>query len=144
MRILRDQGRYLQRNVHLPNFSIHHQKNICYVHHVIFFSQNNIICLLSLFATVVSYQIESFSSKWELPSLLSPFFITRGRMRASRAALILMKISHFDRTPLYIGSFSYMISPKPSQTHTLTNSMPYLCVRSTYSAWWFLKWMSYF
>ena len=49
--------------------------------------------------TVVSYQNESFSSKWELPSLLSPFLITRGRMDARRVALILMKISHFDRTP---------------------------------------------
>ena len=32
--------------------------------------------------TVVSYQFESFSSKWELPSLLSPSFITRGSMEA--------------------------------------------------------------
>ena len=51
--------------------------------------------------TVVSYQNESFSSKWELPSLLSPSFITQGRMEARKAILILMKISHFDRTPLY-------------------------------------------
>ena len=42
-------------------------------------------------ATVVSYQNEIFSSKWELPPLLSPSFITQGRMEARRAALILMK-----------------------------------------------------
>ena len=54
--------------------------------------------------TVVSYQNESFSSKWELPSLLSPSFITRGRMEARRAALILIKNSHFDRTPQYDNS----------------------------------------
>ena len=30
--------------------------------------------------------------------LLSPSFITQGRMGASRAALILMENSHFDRT----------------------------------------------
>ena len=33
--------------------------------------------------------------------LLSPSFITRGRMGASKAALILMKNSHFDRTLQY-------------------------------------------
>ena len=54
-------------------------------------------------STVVSYQSERFPSKWELPSLLSPFFITRGRMEARRVALILMKNSHFDRTPQYIA-----------------------------------------
>ena len=32
--------------------------------------------------------------------MLSPLFITRGRMGARRAALILMKIPHFDRTPV--------------------------------------------
>ena len=60
---------------------------------------SSIICVYKIFITVVSYQSERFSSKWELPSLLSPFFITRGRMGARGAALILMKISHFDRTP---------------------------------------------
>ena len=58
--------------------------------------------LMLALPTVVSYQIESFSSKWELPSLLSPSFITQGRMGASKAALILMKNSHFDRTPQYM------------------------------------------
>ena len=47
--------------------------------------------------------------------MLSPFFITRGRMGARRAALILMKISHFDRTPLYtallIKNESQVIDP---------------------------------
>ena len=33
--------------------------------------------------------------------LLSPSIITRGRMGASKAALILMKNSHFDRTLQY-------------------------------------------
>ena len=51
--------------------------------------------------TVVSYQFESFSSKWELPSLLSRSFITRGRMEARKTALILMTNSHFDRTLQY-------------------------------------------
>ena len=36
--------------------------------------------------------------------LLSPSFITRGRMGASKAALILMKNSHFDRTLQYYFS----------------------------------------
>ena len=54
------------------------------------------------FSTIVSYQIESFSSKWELPSLLPPSIIIRGRMEAIKAALILMKNSHFDRTPHYL------------------------------------------
>ena len=49
-------------------------------------------------STVVSHQSERFPSKWELPSLLSPFFITRGRMGARRAALILMKISLWKDT----------------------------------------------
>ena len=49
--------------------------------------------------TVVSNQIESFSSKWKLLSFLSPSFITGGRMEARKVALILMKNSHFDRTP---------------------------------------------
>ena len=58
--------------------------------------------LIDTIDTVVSYQNESFSLDWELPSLLSPSFITRGRMEARKAALILMKNSHFDRTPQYI------------------------------------------
>ena len=33
--------------------------------------------------------------------LLSPSFITQGRMGARKAALILMKVSHFDRTLRY-------------------------------------------
>ena len=46
----------------------------------------------------------SVLSKWEYfikmraAYLLSPSFITQGRMGASKAALILMKNSHFDRT----------------------------------------------
>ena len=49
----------------------------------------------------------SVLSKWEFfikmraAYLLSPSFITRGRMGASKAALILMKNSHFDRTLQY-------------------------------------------
>ena len=51
--------------------------------------------------TVVSYQNENFSIKMGIFSfafLLSPPFITQGRMRARKAVLILMKNSHFDRT----------------------------------------------
>ena len=33
--------------------------------------------------------------------LLSPSFITQGRMGVRKIALILMKNSHFDRTPQY-------------------------------------------
>jgi len=36
--------------------------------------------------------------------LLSPSIITRGRMGASKAALILMKNSYFDRTLQYLCS----------------------------------------
>ena len=36
--------------------------------------------------------------------LLSPTFITRGRMGASKAALILMKYSHFDWTLQYLST----------------------------------------
>ena len=49
----------------------------------------------------------SVLSKWEFfikmraAFLLSPSSITRGRMGASKAALILMKNSHFDRTLQY-------------------------------------------
>ena len=50
----------------------------------------------------MSYQNESFSSKWELPFLLSPSSITQGRMGARKVALILMKNSQFDRTPQYL------------------------------------------
>ena len=48
-----------------------------------------------------AYQIESFSSKWKLPFLLSASLITRRRMEARKAALIFRKNSHFDRTPQY-------------------------------------------
>ena len=37
--------------------------------------------------------------------LLSPSSITQGRMGATKAALILMKHSHFDRTPQYNINF---------------------------------------
>ena len=47
----------------------------------------------------------SVLSNWELPSLLSPSFIARGRMEARRAALILMKNSRFNRTPQYWSFF---------------------------------------
>ena len=49
----------------------------------------------------------SVLSKWEFfikmraAFLLSPSFITIGRMGASKAALILLKNSHFDRTLQY-------------------------------------------
>jgi len=43
-------------------------------------------------------------------SLLSPSYITRGRLGASKAALVLMKNSHFDRTLQY----SIIISPSYS------------------------------
>ena len=49
---------------------------------------------LTALVTVVSYQIESFSSKWELPSLLSPSFLTQGSMEAMKAALIL--VGHYS------------------------------------------------
>ena len=49
--------------------------------------------------TVVSYQNESFFIKMRAAFLFSLSSITRGRMGASKAALILMKNSHFDRTP---------------------------------------------
>ena len=60
---------------------------------------SSIISLLLILLYIVSYQIASFSSKWELPALLSPSFITRGREGAK--ALILMKHSQFDRTLQY-------------------------------------------
>ena len=53
----------------------------------------------------------SVLSKWEFfiklraAYLLSPSFITQGRMGASKAALILMKNSHFDRTLQYTAVF---------------------------------------
>ena len=56
--------------------------------------------------TVVNYR--SVLSKWEFfikmsaACLLSSSFITWGRMRARKAALILMKNNHFDRTPQYV------------------------------------------
>ena len=43
-----------------------------------------------------------FFIKMKAAYLLSPSFISRGRMGASKAALILMKISHFDMTQQYI------------------------------------------
>ena len=53
----------------------------------------------------------SVLSKWEFfikmraALLLSPSFITQGRMGARKAALILMKQSHFERTPQYTRNF---------------------------------------
>ena len=53
------------------------------------------------------FKYRSFLSKWEFfikmraAFLLSPSSITRGKMGASTAALILMKNSHFDRTLQY-------------------------------------------
>ena len=38
--------------------------------------------------------------------MLSPSFITQGRMEARQTALILMKNSHFDRTPRYTHTTS--------------------------------------
>ena len=60
----------------------------------------------------------SVLSKWEFfiktraVYLLSPYFITRARMGASKAALILMKNSHFDRTLQYEASIIGSIYPK--------------------------------
>ena len=48
--------------------------------------------------TVVSYQNERFSSKWELPFLPPSSLELWRKERARKAALILMKNSHFDRT----------------------------------------------
>ena len=50
---------------------------------------------------VVSYQSESFSSKWELPFLPPSSLKLWRKERAKQAALILMKNSHFDRTLRY-------------------------------------------
>ena len=57
--------------------------------------------------TVVSYQNEFFI-KMRAAYLLSPSSITQGRMGASKAALILMKNSHFDRTLQYIAGNDFM------------------------------------
>ena len=54
--------------------------------------------LLPHCTTVVSYQNESFSSKWELPFLPPSSLELWRKERARKAALILMKNSHFDRT----------------------------------------------
>ena len=50
---------------------------------------------------MVSYQSERFSSKWELPFLPPSSLELWRKERARKAALILMKISHFDRTLQY-------------------------------------------
>ena len=61
--------------------------------------------------TTIKYR--SDLTKWEYfikmraAYLLSPSFITRGRMGASKAALILMKNSHFDRTLQYLQSLLF-------------------------------------
>ena len=52
--------------------------------------------------TVVSYQNESFSSKWELPFLPPSSLELWRKERARKAALILMKNSQFDRTLRYV------------------------------------------
>ena len=58
-----------------------------------------------LATTVVSYKCENFQLKWELPTCNHPpssaplFWRKEG---TKQAALILMKISHFDRTPLTV------------------------------------------
>ena len=67
--------------------------------------------------TVVSYQSERFSSKWELPSLFSPFFITRGRMGARRAALILMKISLWKDTTVPTKTAQIFSKYRPKSSH---------------------------
>ena len=54
--------------------------------------------------TVVSYQNESFSSKWELPFLPPSSLELWRKERARKAALILMKNSQFDRTLRYVTS----------------------------------------
>ena len=65
---------------------------------------------LMIFWTVCICQDNSYPdvlSKWEFfikiraAFLLSPSFITQGWIGARKAALILMKHSHFDRTPQY-------------------------------------------
>ena len=50
---------------------------------------------------MVSYQSESFSSKWELLSLPPSSLELWRKERAKKAALILLKNSHFDRTLRY-------------------------------------------
>ena len=47
-----------------------------------------------------------FFIKMKTAYLLSPSFITRGRVGACKAALILMKSSHFDRTLRYKSNFN--------------------------------------
>ena len=52
--------------------------------------------------TVVSYQNESFSSKWELPFLPPSSLELWRELRARKAALTLMKSFHFDWTLRYL------------------------------------------
>ena len=85
------------RKQFIGRYEYHHHSPSRKKKHALFEGLKRSKCILRL--TIVSYQIESFSSKWELPSWLSPSLITRGRMEARKAALILMKNSHFDRTP---------------------------------------------
>ena len=81
--------------LHYLGMIVHQFSEVC---QVFLFSCN---CTSS---TVVSYQNENFFIKMRIFSfafLLSPPFITRGRMGAMKAVLILMKNSHFDRTLRY-------------------------------------------
>ena len=57
------------------------------------------VCCSFSYPSVLS-KLEFFI-KMRAACLLSPSFITQGRMGARKAALILMKNSHFDRTPQY-------------------------------------------
>ena len=64
----------------------------------------------------------SVISKWEFFNkmraayFLSPSFVTWGRMGASRAALILMKNSHFDRTLQYLCLWTFVRKRKQGKT----------------------------
>ena len=64
--------------------------------------QNKTSCLSLRFCTVVSYQSERFSSKWELPFLPPSSLELWREERARKAALILMKRSRFDQTLQYL------------------------------------------
>ena len=68
------------------------------------FLVRTIFRILVKWSTVVSYQNESFSSKWELPCLPPSFLELWRKERARRQLSFWWKNSHFNRTLRYVNA----------------------------------------
>jgi len=75
--------------------------------HIFFLSKENVLCLGNIVVKTHYCSVQNDQNQnlikmrvyhQNAAFLLSPYFITQGRMGARKVALIMMQHSHFDRT----------------------------------------------